>query len=342
MPAQTETIPAWKEEEIAKLEALIEDVETVGIVNIAGIPSRQLQTMRSDLREIAALRVSRNTLVSRALESVDEGLEDLVEYVSGPVGLVLTDENPFTLFRHLEASKTPAPIGAGEVAPNDIVIEAGDTGIDPGPFVGELQNVGAPARIDEGSIKVTETATVCEAGEVVSEELAGVLNELELEPKEVGLDLQAVFADGVVFLSEELELDIDEYRDQFAAGAGTAMGLAVEVAYPAAGAIDALLSKAHAGATQTAVRSGFVEPGVADAVLAAAAADGRSIAGQIDDEEAVPSDIAPSAPTPASTEDDQEEQATQPDEADDSETDEVDDDDEDEDVSGEGLGDLFG
>lgn len=335
MTAETGTVPQWKRDEVGELVALLAEVETVGVVSLSGIPSRQLQTMRADLVETARLRVSRNTLVRRALEEVDEGLEALVEYVSGQVGLVLTDANPFVLYRRLEASKTPAPIGAGEVAPNDIVIHAGDTGIDPGPFVGDLQTVGVPARIDQGSIHVIETTTVLEAGEEVTPELEGVLNELELEPKEVGLDLRAVLAEGVILFGEDLELDIDAYRDDLAGGAATARTLALEVAYPADGVVPSLLARADAAAMHLAVAAGIVEPETADAVLAAAVADGRALASFVDADGAVPEAAGDAEPTTehADTTDEEPTEGA---------SDEASDDDDGDDVAAEGLGNLFG
>src|SRR6056297_1101943 len=208
----TDHVPEWKQEEVDELVELLQRYDSVGVVNVTGIPSKQLQDMRRGLHGQAVLRMSRNTLLVRALEQVDDGLEELTQYVSGEVGLVATNDNPFGLFQQLEASKTHAPIGAGEVAPNDIVIPEGDTGIDPGPFVGELQTIGANARIQEGSIQVLEDSTVLEAGEEVDQQLANVLAELGIEPKEVGLDLRAVFAEGVLFEPEDLELDVEEYQ----------------------------------------------------------------------------------------------------------------------------------
>lgn len=344
MTAETETIPQWKKEEIDEIVDILEGAETVGVVSITGIPSRQLQTMRRDLHGTASLRVSRNTLLRRALDEVDAGVEDLTEYVSGQVGLIISDANPFALYQKLEASKTPAPISAGEIAPNDIVIEAGDTGIDPGPFVGDLQNVGAPARIDQGSIEVMETTTVLEAGGEVSPELEGVLNELELEPKEVGLDLQALFADGVIFHSEDLELDIDAYRSDVASASSNARSLAISVAYPAAEVVPSLLTQADADAMQLAVEAGIIEPETAGALFSAAVADGRALATSIDDDEAVPADSIPAGPTPDAepTTDDADTTDEEPTEEPDAAEDEPEDDDDEEDASAEGLGDLFG
>ncbi|MFP4591204.1 MAG: 50S ribosomal protein L10 [Halobacteriales archaeon] len=337
MPTTTETIPEWKREEVEALRALLDDASTVGIVSVTGIPSRQLQDMRRELHGHTDLRISRNTLIRRALEAVDEGLEGLAEHVEGPVGLVVTEANPFSLYRRLELTKTPAPIGAGEVAPNDIVIEAGDTGIDPGPFVGDLQNVGVPARIDEGSIKVMETTTVLEAGEEVSLGLASVLNELDLEPKEVGLDLRAVFADGIVFDAADLAIDVDAYRDDVATAVGRARGLAIGAAFPASGVVDALLARANAQGRRLAVEAGFLEVDTAGDVLGAATAGGRALAVAIGEP-----DVAPTPETPATTTAD-EAASDADDESDETETaDDEAESDEDDAADAAGLGDLFG
>ncbi|WP_181685335.1 50S ribosomal protein L10 [Halorhabdus salina] len=344
---KTETIPEWKREEIDDLVATLESYDSVGIVDLTGIPSQQLQDMRRNLYGTAELRVSRNTLVERALEEVDEGLEDLVQYISGHVGLIGTNDNPFGLYQQLEASKTSAPINAGEIAPNDIVITEGDTGIDPGPFVGELQSVGANARIQEGSIKVLEDSTVLEAGGEVSAELANVLAELGIEPKEVGLDLRAVHAEGVLFEPEDLELDIDQYRSDVQAAAGRARNLSINAVFPTAETGPALLQTARGEAKSLGLQASIESPDLADDLVSKADAQVRALASQIDDEEALPEDlqdvaVAAEATEEQADEDSDAEDSDDADEADEADAEEDDGDDEDGDDGGDALGEMFG
>ncbi|WP_435114957.1 50S ribosomal protein L10 [Halolamina sp. C58] len=342
---KTETVPEWKQQEVDELVDFLERYDAVGIVGVTGIPSRQLQSMRRGLHGTAEVRMSRNTLMTRAVEEVDEGLEQLATEIGGEVAFVGTNDNPFGLFKELEASKTPAPIGAGEVAPNDIVIPEGDTGIDPGPFVGELQSVGASARIMEGSIKVTEDSHVLDAGETVSEDLANVLAEMGIEPKEVGLDLRAVYADGVLFEPEELELDVDEYREDIQAAAAAARNLSVNAAYPTAQNAGTLLAKAAGEAKSVGLEATIVNEELAPDLIGKADAQLRALAAQIDDEEALPEELQ-GVEAPAATEDvdedeeEQDDEATDAEDADDAEPeDDSDDDDAD---GGEGLGEMFG
>lgn len=347
---RTDTIPEWKREEVNELVSFIDQYESIGIVNVAGIPSRQLQSMRRDLYGSAAIRMSRNTLTTRALEEVGNGYEELTTFVAGQVALVGTNDNPFGLYKQLEASKTPAPISAGEVAPNDIVIPEGDTGVDPGPFVGELQQVGASARIMDGSIKVTEESQVLDSGEEVSSELAGVLAELGIEPKEVGLDLRGVFADGVLFEPDELELDIDAYQADIQSAAAGARNLSVNAGYPTAQTTPTLLANAAGDAKALGVSAGIEDPAVLPDLIAKADAQVQSIAANIDDEDALPEELqdidAPAQPDTSSATDPEVDQETETDSDtdgdDDVAADADDDTDDDDDDGAEGLGAMFG
>ncbi|MFB6123377.1 MAG: 50S ribosomal protein L10 [Haloferacaceae archaeon] len=341
---RTETIPEWKREEVDELVDFVERYASVGVVGVAGIPSRQLQDMRRELHGSAEVRMSRNTLVRRALEEVDEGHEQLTEFVSGQVALIGTNDNPFGLYKELEASKTPAPINAGEVAPNDIVIPEGDTGIDPGPFVGELQQVGASARIMEGSIKVTEDSKVLEAGEEVSEELSNVLGELGIEPKEVGLDLRSVYSEGVLFEPEELAIDVDDYRADIESAAAAARNLSVNSAYPTTRTVSTLVAQAAGDAKAVGLFAAIEDEAFVPDLVARADAQVRALAARVEDEEALPEELR-GVEAPAATE------AEEPEESDDEEPAEaeaeadadVEDDDEDDDGDGaEGLGAMFG
>ncbi|WP_435552519.1 50S ribosomal protein L10 [Natrinema sp. CGMCC1.2065] len=342
---KTENLPQWKKEEVAELEEIIERYDSVGIVGIAGIPSKQLQDMRRDLYGTAQLRVSRNTLQARALE--DAGFGDLVEHVEGQVGIVGTNENPFSLYKELEASKTPAPINEGEVAPNDIVIPEGDTGVDPGPFVGELQSIGANARIEDGSIQVMEDSTVLEAGEEVSADLANVLNELGIEPKEVGLDLRAVVADGVRFDPEDLDIDVEAYESDVSTAAARARNLAINASFPTASTAPTLIAKATGEAKSLGLQAAIEDEELMPDLVSKADAQLRALAAQIDDEDALPEELQdvdaaaqPAAADEGDADDESADDQTEEAETEDADTD--DDDDEDDGDGAAGLGEMFG
>ena len=344
-PQLTEEIPQWKRDEIEEFERLIDEHDAVGVVNVEGIASKQFQELRRNLHGAAVIRVGRNTLMRRALEEKD--LENLVEYVEGQSGLLLTKENPFTLYRKIEEGKSSAPISAGQEATDEVVVPEGDTGFDPGPMVGDLQQAGISARIEEGSIKVVEDSVVLEPGEEATPEIEEALSKLDIEPLEVGLDLRALVEkdEGTVLEPETLDIDMEEYRADLESAAAGGFNLGVNAGVVNDTTRESLLSKAYTDALAVGIEAGVYEPEVLDNLLAEADSDVRALATQLDDD-ALPEELRGVEAEPAPAPEEQEAEDKAESEAESEEEDEAkeeaedDDDDSDEDVA-EGMGNLF-
>ena len=198
-------VARWKFEEVEGLTKRISKSKVIALVNIGGIPSRQLQLMRKRLKEKAELRVGKNNLIKRSFEKA--GIKDLDKHVRGSMGLIFTDLDPFKLNKILKSSRVSAPAKAGSIAPKDIVVPSGDTSLPAGPIIGDLQRLGIKAKIQEGRIIVTEDSLVVREGEEISQDMAGVLTRLGIEPIEIGLDLNAAYEDGVIYTSDILDID---------------------------------------------------------------------------------------------------------------------------------------
>src|SRR5664280_316552 len=166
-------VAAWKKDKVQELTNAMTSKKVVAIVDVHGIPSAQLQLMRQGLRAKASIMMSRNNLIDIAIEQAAKdlpGLEQLLKSVSSQCAVVTTDVNPFRLFREMESTKSAAPAKPGDIAPEDILIKAGDTPFKPGPIVGELQKAGIPAGIEGGKIVIKKDKVLVKKGEAVSEE----------------------------------------------------------------------------------------------------------------------------------------------------------------------------
>ena len=234
-------VAEWKKEEVNELKGLIESAEVVGIVNLLNIPARQLQEMRKTLAGKATIRLSKINLMKLALEDCDNekaNITELSDFMEGQPALVCTDMNPFRLYKILEDSKTSAPAKAGATAPDDIVVPAGDTGFPPGPFLGDLQQIGVPAKIDKGKIVVSKDTVVVEAGEEVSKQVAAALTRMDIKPMEVGMDLKAVY-EGAFPTSQTISTIISTAHTK-------AYNVAIEAAIPTDKTSDMLIALANA------------------------------------------------------------------------------------------------
>jgi len=334
-------IPQQKKDEIEDIKAKIGQYSVVGLVGIHGMPSKQFQQMRSSIRDSVLIKVSKNSLITRALNECSEDIKSLENYLDHETGLVFSNDNSFKLFRLLESSKTPAPIKGGMKAPNDITVEKRPTDFPPGPIIGELQSAGIPAAIEGGKVVIRETKVVAKKGEVVSQNLAAMLTRLEIFPLELGLVLRGTFEDGMLFDASKLAIDEGKISLDFTTAASQAFNLAVNSAYPTRTTIQALLAKAASESRNLAVNAVIYEPGVMDILLSKAQGHVMVLAGLVSDE-ALDDDLkakmgAQAAVSPVGVEPGKEETAGEADEVEEEAVEE-----ETEETAAEGLGALFG
>ncbi len=220
----------------------------IALANVSGIPGPQMQRIRAKLRGKVELQVVKNRLLLRAIGEAArdrEGIDGLQGLVEGQVALVLTDSNPFRLFKELEATKTKAPAKGGEVAPGDIVVQEGDTPFKPGPVVGDLQRAGIPAAIEKGKVVIKKEKLLVEKGKRIPVEVAQAIARLGIFPMTVGLDIRGVFEDGTLFTRDVLAVDEEAIRRDLATAAGNALRLSMGLAFPTRATIAPLLADAH-------------------------------------------------------------------------------------------------
>nr|4V4N_Ak Chain Ak, 50S ribosomal protein P0/L10E [Methanocaldococcus jannaschii] len=207
----------WKKKEVEELANLIKSYPVVALVDVSSMPAYPLSQMRRLIRENnGLLRVSRNTLIELAIKKVAQELgkpelEKLINYIEGGAGILVTTMNPFKLYKFLQQNRQPAPAKPGAKVPKDVVIPAGPTSLAPGPIVGQMQAMGIPARIERGKVTIQKDTVVLKAGEEITPELANILNALGIQPLEVGLDLLAVYEDGIIYTPDVLAIDESEY-----------------------------------------------------------------------------------------------------------------------------------
>ncbi len=277
-------IPKWKKDEIRDIKSNIRDYPVVGLIGIHGLPSKQFQQMRSSIRDSVLIKVSKNSLITRALDESSEDIKPLKDYLDQETGLIFSNDNSFKLFKLLESSKTPAPIKGGMKSPKDITVEKGPTTFPPGPIIGELQSAGIPAAIEGGKVVIRETKVVAKEGEVVSQKLAAMLARLEIYPLELGLVLRGTFEDGMLFDASKLAIDEGKISFDFTTAARQAFNLAVNSAYPTSTTIQALLAKAASESRNLAVNAVIYEPDVMDILLSKAQGHVMALAGLVSDE----------------------------------------------------------
>lgn len=296
--------------------------------------------MRETLRQQMVMTMAKKTLVRRAWKKVglsEDELDTLLDGVTQPM-LVQTDNlNAFQLFAELEKTRTGRPAKAGDIAPNDIVIEAGPTSFPPGPIVGEFNSVGIPAKIEKGKVSIVKKVTAVEAGEPISADLGLMLSKLEINPIEIGLILSGAIEGGVVMAAEDLDLDLSGFTANVKSATSGAFNLACNIGWFTNETVPVLISKAAGEAMSVAVEAGIHNEETMPILISRAHARMLAVAGQVDssalDDEL--SGVLGSAATVAAAESTADEAPAEEVAAEEAE-------DEDEGAEFGGLGDMFG
>jgi len=246
----------WKVDRVGELTELLSSDGIIGIVDVTGVPAQAMLEMRSTLRTGMTLTMAKKSLFRRAWNEAglpEEQLETMFETAQQPMIVHSKSLNISQLFQQLEQTRTGRPAKAGDIAPEDIVVEQGPTEFAPGPIVGELSAVGIPAKIEKGKVNIIKTVTAVKAGEVIDTDLGLMLDKLDIKPIEIGIILCGVIVDGVVMPPDVLSIDT-----------------------------NALLAQAVANALAVAINAGISNSGTIPLFIATASAHALALAGQLD------------------------------------------------------------
>ena len=236
-----------KAREVEEIVGLLEKYKTIGVAGLQKVRAVQLQELKKKLKDVAHLRVIKNTIMRRAIAKCKSkaGLENLEKYLTGSNIFLFTNLNPFKLAILLQKSRVLITAKAGDVASFDVTVPAGNTGLAPGPIISQLSAVGLPTRIESGSVWINRDTLVVKKGEVIDARLASVLSKLGIKPVEAGLIMKAVYDDGLIITEEQLRIDLDEIRRNIEEASANAFNLSLNIAYPIPENIEFLLQTAY-------------------------------------------------------------------------------------------------
>ena len=336
-------VASWKRDRVGELAAILTSDGVFGVVDIGGVPAKNMLSMRDDLRSSLSITMAKKTLMRLAWEQTGRPMEELESLLEGAVqpAIVHTNSmNAFQLYSELEKTKQGRAAKEGEVSPMDIVVEAGPTEFGPGPIVGEFNAVGIPAKIDKGKVAIQKTTTVVNKGEPISADLGIMLSKLDINPIEIGIILTGAIEDGFLFEADSLELDTDGLRSDIITATSGAFNLACNIRWFSSQTMPTLLAKASGEATSVAVEAGITNDVTIPLFITRANARALALAGQLDssalDDElaaalGAAASVAESAPAATSDAAESAEEVSAEEEAE-----------EEEDAGFDGLGDLFG
>lgn len=297
----TQQVAVWKREIFDDLTELLKKYSVVAVADLQKVRSSQIQEIRKKLRGKADLVVTKNTILRKASEKMSsekKNIDKFSEQLTGSKVLIFTQMNPFELILFLNKNKVRVPAKGGDVASSDIMIPAGNTGMQPGPVISEFNEAKVQTRIEGGSIFIAKDTVVAEKGDIISTKTASLLSKLGMKPMEAGLSLSYAYDNGSVLGPTDLVFDLDQMKADFSSAARLAFNVAVEASIMLPETAPAIIGKAYRQAVSVSVESGFLTKETAGRIIQKAYANMNALSAAIS--AVKPEALAP--PQPASSE----------------------------------------
>ena len=217
-----------------KLDVLLKEYKSIFIVTVDNVSSQQMHEIRQSLRGEGVVLMGKNTMVRRALKGLIADYpeyERLLPHVKGNVGFVFTNSDLKEIRDKILSNRVAAPARAGAVAPGDVYIPAGNTGMEPGK-TSFFQALGVPTKIARGTIEITTDLKLIEAGSKVGASEATLLNLLNISPFTYGMGIYQIYDNGQTFEASVLDISEEQLLKTFSTAITTIATISLALNYP--------------------------------------------------------------------------------------------------------------
>ena len=276
--------PKAKTQMYAQLQELPKKYKVIALVRMEKVRASQILPLRKKLKGEVEFVSIKDKVAQKALEKIDiPGIKKTVEQLTGQCMFMFTNMSPFKLNVLLAKNKVMMPARAGDIASIDVVVPAKNTGIAPGPMLTEFKEAGIPTKIDQGTIWIMKDSTPVKKGEPIGEKLAPLLGKLDIKPVEAGIALESALEEGLQYAKEDLVVDVESVRNEFAQAHQEAVSLSIEAAYITPENIEPILAKASQHARSLSIESAFMTDETKEQILQKADSQARGVASKAKD-----------------------------------------------------------
>jgi large subunit ribosomal protein LP0 len=223
------------------------------VVKLDNVSSNQIQQARVALRQQkkGIMIVGKNTVVSKAIalatKAPKEGekgfdirkdwfadntqIHKLEALLKGKVGLIFSDAAVFEIKPIIEGNRKPAAAKVGMVAPIDVVVPPGPTGMDPSQ-ISFFHALNMSTKINKGQIEITKEFKVCTTGKKVGNSESVLLQKLNIRPFSYGMEIYRVYDDGTILTPEIFNMNPNEIIGKFSNAANKIAAISLAIGQP--------------------------------------------------------------------------------------------------------------
>jgi len=224
-----------KQAYFGKLIKLLEEYPKILIVGADNVGSSHMQKIRIALRGKAVLLMGKNTMIRKAIRGHvqnNPALEAILPYIRGNIGFVFTGKDgDLAAIKKMVAENTvSAPARAGAISPCNVVVPAGNTGLEP-TQTSFFQALNIQTKITRGQIEIVQDVPLIKEGDKVGASESNLLAKLNIRPFSYGLKSLNVYDEGSIYAPHILDLG-DELLKKFANGVRNVAAASLAIGYP--------------------------------------------------------------------------------------------------------------
>ncbi len=276
-----ETFPEWKVKIVNETAKKLKEYNALLVLDLSGIPANAVHKFRKKFRKYwPEMKVIKNNLVRKAFEKAGIKMpEEMDKELTGTNMFLFTNDNPFAVALKIAKFSIPAYAKPGDIAQTEIVVPAGDTGLTPGPILTTFGKLRIKTQVRGGTIHIVKDTVVAKPGDVISPELASLLQKLGITPMEIKMKIKGALdlKDLTWIPAEELILDLEKYKNEIMEAYRNALALGVAIAFPVPEVLELSVAKAHLDAIKVAVEAGWLTKETAPYLIAKAFAQANAL-----------------------------------------------------------------
>jgi large subunit ribosomal protein LP0 len=218
----------------SRLQEYLEKYPKAFIVLADNVGSSQMQRIRKSLRGKAVVLMGKNTMMRKAIRLILEAnpkLEKLLGHIYGNIGFIFTDGDLVEVRKIINDNRVGAPAKAGAIAPCDVTVPAGPTGMEPSQ-TSFLQALNIASKISKGQIEILSDVSLLKKGDKVGQSEATLLAKLSIRPFSYGLETRVIYDNGSIYEASVLDVTFADIVQKFAGAANIIAAISLEIGYP--------------------------------------------------------------------------------------------------------------
>jgi len=236
-----------KEAYFAKLANLMKDYTKILIVGADNVGSHHMQSIRRSLRGKAVLLMGKNTMVRKAIKGAAEQhpkLQVLLPFIKENVGLLFCKDDLSGVRKIVLELKVAAPAKVGAICPNDVVVPAGPTGMEP-TQTSFLQALNIPSKINKGQVDILNDVKILNQGQKVGQSESALLAKLNIKPFSYGLIIRTVYDEGSIYDVAVLSMSDQDIVNKFSSGVSNLAAVSLATGFPTVAALPHVLIRGY-------------------------------------------------------------------------------------------------